>query len=112
MPSYRMHLPIGDLQPGATPADVMEQAALALGSLHLVERKDVEAPLVGGRRVGRIVLRFLVDPLAGGREDDAARQALHMVIDHLERGTAFVSPASAILLTRGAGGRFRPIPWR
>lgn len=107
-----MHLPIGDLQEGATPVDVMEQASLALGSLHQVETKDVEAPVVAGRRVGRIVLRFLVDPLDGASEDDAARQALHMVIDHLERGTAFVSPSSAVLLTRGRGGRFRPIPWR
>ncbi|MGO1389129.1 hypothetical protein CIK81_07495 [Brachybacterium sp. JB7] len=111
MPSYRMHLPIGDLHPGATPADVMEQAALALGSLHMIEKRDVEAPLVDGRRVGRVVLRYVVDPLEGRREDDTARHAVHMVIDHLERTTATISPPRAVLLTRG-GGRFRPISWR
>lgn len=111
MPSYRMHLPIGDLHPGSTPADVMEQAELALGSLHVVEKRDVEAPLVEGRRVGRVVLRFSVEPATARMEDEAARHALHMVIDHLERGTADISPARAVQLTRG-GGRSRPISWR
>lgn len=71
MPSYRLHLPIGALRAGSSPADVLKQAALALGSLHAVERKDVEAPLVAGRRVGRVVLRFGVDPSSRAEEDEA-----------------------------------------
>lgn len=105
-----MHLPIGQLRPGASPADVMDQAVLVLGTLHVVEKKDVEAPLVGGRRVGRIALRFAVEPGARGDEDCAARNALRIVIDHLEGTTATVGPESAVVLTRGVGGRFRPIP--
>lgn len=111
MPSYRLHVPIGQLHPGSSPADVLEQAALVLSALHAVEKKEVEAPLVGGRRVGRIALRFAVEAGARGEEDAAARNALRIVIDHLEGTTAAVGPASAVVLTRGAGGRFRPIPW-
>lgn len=110
MPSYRMHVPIGTLNPGCTPADVMEQAVLALGTLHVVEQKEVEAPLVGGRRVGRVALRFAVDATVRDAEDAAARHALAVVIEHLEDTTARVAPDSAVVLTRAAGGRFRPIP--
>ena len=110
MPSYRLHLPIGALREGASPPAVMEQAALALGSLHAVERKDVEAPLVGGRRVGRVVLRFGVDPSSRAVEDESARRALAAVIEHLEETVCAVSPATAVVLSRGAGGRFLPIP--
>lgn len=105
-----MHVPIGDLHPGSSPADVMEQAVLALGTLHVVEKKDVEAPLVGGRRVGRVALRFAVDASTRANEDAAARHALRVVIDHLEGTAATIGPAGAVVLTRGAGGRFRPIP--
>ncbi|MFC7376825.1 MULTISPECIES: hypothetical protein [unclassified Brachybacterium] len=109
MPSYRMHLPIGELLPGASPGDVTEQAKLALGTLHAVEKTDVEAPLVGGRRVGRVVLRFAVDASSRPEEDAAARHALTVVIDHLERSVGRIAPQSAIVLTRGGAGRFRPI---
>jgi hypothetical protein len=110
MPSYRLHLPIGDLREGAFPADVLEQGALALGSLHTIERKDVEAPLVGGRRIGRIVLRFGVEASSRTEEDATARRALASVVEHLEETVCTVAPASAVVLTRGEGGRFRPIP--
>lgn len=110
MPSYRMHLPIGDMRPGITPTDVMEQAELALGTLHVVEKRDVEAPLIGGRRIGQVVLRFAVEASARADEDAAARQALRVVVDHLEGTTAVIAPPFAVQLTRGAGGRFRPIP--
>lgn len=110
MPSYRLHVPIGQLRPGVLPADVLDQAALALGTLHAVEKKEVEAPLVGGRRVGRVALRFAVEPSRPAQEDAAARHALRVVIDHLEASAATVGPAGAVVLTRGAGGRFRPIP--
>lgn len=105
-----MHVPIGALRPGASPADVMDQAELALGTLHVVEKKDVEAPVVEGRRVGRIALRFAVEASTRGAQDAAARHALCVVIDHLEATTAAVSPTSAVVLTRGTGGRFRRIP--
>lgn len=105
-----MHLPIGELRPGRSPADVREQAVLALGTLHVVEQQEVEAPLVGGRRVGRVVLRFAVEATTRAAEDDAARHALAVVIEHLEDTTASVGPDSAVVLTRGEGGRFRPIP--
>src|SRR5690625_1344755 len=110
MPSYRMHIPIGTLRSGASPADVMNEAELALGTLHVVEKKDVEAPVVDGRRVGRVTLRFAVEASARGAEDAAARQALAVVIDHLEGTTSTVDPSSAVVLTRGTGGRFRRIP--
>lgn len=110
MPSYRLHVPIGALRPGCTPADVMEQAALALGTLHVIEQQEVEAPLVAGRRVGRIALRFAVEASTRADEDAAARHALAVVIEHLEDTAARVGPAGAVVLTRGAGGRFRPIP--
>lgn len=109
MPSYRMHLPIGTLRPGTSPADVMDQAVLALGTLHVVEQKEVEAPLVGGRRVGRLALRFAVDATTRAAEDDAARHALAVVIEHLEDTVAEISPDSAVVLTIGQGGRFRPL---
>lgn len=112
MPSYRLHLPIGALHPGATPGEVMEQAVLALGSLHTVEKQNVEAPLLAGRRVGRLVLRFAVDAPARAAADDAARHALAVVAEHLQDSVAQIEPPDAVLLTRGAGGRFRPIaPW-
>lgn len=110
MPSYRLHLPIGALRAGSSPADVLEQAALALGSLHPVERKDVEAPLVAGRRIGRVVLRFGVEPSSTADEDAAARVALAAVVAHLEERVGTIAPASAVVLTRGHAGRFRPIP--
>lgn len=105
-----MHIPIGTLRSGASPADVMNEAELALGTLHVVEKKDVEAPVVDGRRVGRVTLRFAVEASARGAEDAAARQALAVVIDHLEGTTSTVDPSSAVVLTRGTGGRFRRIP--
>lgn len=110
MPSFRMHVPIGALHPGCSPADVMEQAVLALGTLHVVEQQEVEAPLVNGRRVGRVALRFAVEAATRGAEDAAARHALAVVIEHLEDTAASVGPAGAVVLTRGTGGRFRPIP--
>ena len=110
MPSFRMHVPIGTLHPGCSPADVMEQAVLALGTLHVVEQKEVEAPLVSGRRVGRVALRFAVDATVRSTEDAAARHALAVVIEHLEDTAARVAPGSAVVLTRGIGVRFRPIP--
>lgn len=109
MPSYRMHLPIGALRRGCSPVDVMEQAVLALGTLHVVEQQDVEAPTVGGRRVGRVALRFAVDATTHDAEDAAARHALAVVIEHLEDTASSVGPGEAVVLTRGAGGRFRPI---
>lgn len=110
MPSYRMHVPIGPLHPGCSPADVMEQAVLALGTLHVVEQQEVEAPLVGGRRIGRLALRFAVDATVREAEDAAARHALAVVVEHLEDTAARVAPEAAVVLTRGAGGRFRAIP--
>ncbi len=104
-----MHLPIGELFPGTSPGDVMEQAALALGTLHAVEKKDVEAPLIGDRRVGRAVLRFAVDASSRADEDAAARHAIAVVIDHLTGSVGQIAPASAVVLTRSAGGRLRAI---
>lgn len=105
-----MHLPIGELRAGISPGDVMEQASLALGTLHVVEKQDVEAPLIGERRVGRAVLRFAVEASSRADEDAAARHALAVVVDHLAGDVGSIAPASAVLLTRGTGGRFRPIP--
>lgn len=110
MPSFRLHVPIGALRPGASPATVLEQAALALGSRHVVETKDVEAPLVGGHRIGRVVLRFEVPATRRAEEDERAREALAAVVAHLEDEVCEVAPRSAVVLARGAGGRFRPIP--
>ncbi len=110
MPSYRLHVPIGTLHPGSSPADVMEQATAALATLHVIEQQEVEAPLVAGRRVGRVALRFAVEASTRADEDAAARHALAVVIEHLEDTAAQVGPPSAVVLTRGAGGRFRPIP--
>src|SRR5699024_2585819 len=112
MPSYRMHVPIGMLHRGASPADVMDQAELALGTLHAVEKKDVEAPVVDGRRVGRVALRFAGAPSAGGGEGAAARRALGAVAHHLEGTAATVGPSGAVVLTRGGGGRRRRMPRR
>lgn len=110
MPSYRLHVPIGALRPGSSPAEVMEQAVLALGTLHVLEQQEVEAPVLEGRRVGRLALRFAVDASTRAAEDAAARHALAVVIEHLEDTAAQVAPLRAVQLTRGAGGRFRPIP--
>lgn len=105
-----MHLPIGHLRQGVTPADVLREAADALSALHVVESKDVEAPLVAGRRIGRVVLRFGVEPSSTADEDAAARAALAAVVAHLEERVGTIAPASAVVLTRGHAGRFRPIP--
>ncbi|MDN5822070.1 MAG: hypothetical protein L0H74_00045 [Brachybacterium sp.] len=110
MPSYRLHVPISTLRPGCSPVDVMEQAVLALGTLHVVEQREVEAPLVAGRRVGRVALRFAVDATTRAAEDAAARHGLAVVIEHLEDTVASIGPDSAVVLTRGEGGRFRPLP--
>jgi hypothetical protein len=65
---------------------------------------------VGGRRIGRIVLRFGVEASSRTEEDATARRALASVVEHLEETVCTVAPASAVVLTRGEGGRFRPIP--
>ncbi|ASK66824.1 hypothetical protein CFK39_14535 [Brachybacterium avium] len=110
MPSYRLHVPIGALHAGCSPSDVLEQAVLALGTLHVVEQHEVEAPLVAGRRVGRVALRFAVDATTRAAEDAAARHGLAVVIEFLEDTVASIGPDSAVVLPRGEGGRFRPIP--
>src|SRR5690606_32796973 len=110
MPSFRLHVPIGALRPGASPTAVLEQAVLALGSLHVVETKDVGAPLVGGRRIGRVVLRFEVPATCRAKEDAEARRALAAVLEHLEDTVCEVGPLSAVLLPRVVGGRARPLP--
>ena len=107
-----MHLPVGALHPGVGPDQVKEQAVLALGSLHHVERTGVEAPMVGSRRVGRMVLRFQVEDASRAVEDEQARAALAAVIEHVEASCASVGPDEALLLTRGTSGRYRPIPLR
>ncbi|MBP2382516.1 hypothetical protein [Brachybacterium sacelli] len=110
MPSYRMHLPVGALRPGTSPVQVEEQAVLALGSRHHVERTDLEAPVLGARRVGRLVLRFQVEETSRSAEDEQARAALAAVIEHVESSWASIAPDESLLLTCGTGGRFRPIP--
>lgn len=104
-----MHLPVGTLAPGIGPARVMQEAVLVLGSRHEIEKTDVEAPVIEGRRVGRIVLRFAVDPATRPLEDAAAQEAIAAVIDHLGR-FARLEPTSALLLTRTAGRRTVPLP--
>ena len=110
MPSYRLHLPIGALREGARPEDVLEQAVLALGSLPPTRSRSGAAPLSGGWRSGRIGLRCGGAPGGRAAEDDAARHALAAVVEHLEETVCEVAPAGAIVLSRGSGGRFRPIP--
>lgn len=100
-----MHLPIGALRPGIAPPDVLDEAASALGSLHTIEKKDIEVK----SGVPRIVLRFDVPAASRMDEDRRARQAVGVVIDHLTDSVCAVEPARAVLLTRRAGGRFLPV---
>ena len=87
---------------------------LAHGGTHDVGVGGVELDaahgLVAGRRDGRVVLRFGVDPSSRAEEDESARRALAAVARHLEETVCEVAPASAVVLSCGAGGRFRPIP--
>ncbi len=74
MPSYRVSLAVGLLQPGVDPADVLPAAADAARELTTVESYDVG--VVRGR--ARITVRFLAD------DDAAAHRVADAVQDRVE----------------------------
>ncbi|MGQ4536397.1 hypothetical protein ACUH89_06095 [Dermabacteraceae bacterium P13264] len=103
MPSYRMHIPIGQVH--VPPASVLVQAAACVPAGYTVEKKDIE--LVRG--TPRLVLRFFVPPTSRQNEDFAAREALSTTIAKIS-AFAEVRPLNEVLLTRREKGRFRPLP--
>ncbi|MBV7412750.1 hypothetical protein KRX56_08450 [Dermabacteraceae bacterium TAE3-ERU27] len=102
MPSYRMHIPIGQIR--ISPADVLAQAAECVPDRHTVEKKDIE--LVRG--TPRLVIRFFVPPTSRQDEDLAARETLREAIMKISV-FAEVTPLNEVLLTRREKGRFLPL---
>ncbi|MFD6137488.1 hypothetical protein [Isoptericola sp. NPDC056618] len=94
MPSYRVSLAVGLLQPGVDPADVLPAAADAARELVTVEAYDVG--VVRGR--ARITVRFTAD-------DDAAA---HRVADAVHDRVDALADTFGGTLTRRWGGRWQP----
>ncbi|WP_344248797.1 hypothetical protein [Isoptericola hypogeus] len=78
MPSYRVSLAVGLLQPGVDPADVLPAAADAARELTTVEAYDVG--VVRGR--ARITVRFdAPDDAAAHRVADAVQERVDALAD-------------------------------
>lgn len=101
MPSYRVHLPVGQVLPGHDPSEVLETLEAAISSHFVVENKDVEVV----RGVGRCVVRFLVP--ATSREDED-RRARHAAADGAQ-AVREVATCGQPVVTRRFGNRFLPI---
>ena len=94
MPSSRVSLAVGLLQPGVDPADVLPAAADAARELATVEAYDVG--VVRGR--ARITVRFTA-------EDDAVA---HRVADAVQDRVDALADTFGGTLTRRWGGRWQP----
>ncbi len=94
MPSYRVSLAVGLLQPGVDPADVLPAAADAARALATVEAYDVG--VVRGR--ARLTVRFTAD-------DDTAA---HRVADAVQDGVDPLADTFGGTLTRRWGNRWQP----
>ncbi|MFE5308673.1 hypothetical protein [Isoptericola sp. NPDC056573] len=94
MPSYRVSLAVGLLQPGVDPADVLPAAADAARGLVTVEAYDVG--VVRGR--ARVTVRFTA-------EDDAAA---HRVADAVHDRVDTLADTFGGTLTRRWGNRWQP----
>ncbi|MFC8600140.1 MULTISPECIES: hypothetical protein [unclassified Isoptericola] len=94
MPSYRVTLGVGLLQPGVDPADVLPAAAAAARELVTVEAFDVG--VVRGR--ARVTVRFTAD-------DDAVA---HRVADAVHDRVDALADTFGAVLTRRWGGRWQP----
>ncbi|WP_425955762.1 hypothetical protein [Xylanimonas sp. McL0601] len=94
MPSYRVSLAVGALQPGSDPAAVLPAAADAARALATVEAWDVG--VVRGQ--ARITVRFTADA-----DDDAHRvaDAVHDAVDRL-------ADTWGLQVTRRWGNRWHP----
>jgi hypothetical protein len=101
MPSYRAVLQITGLRPGNAPERVMEAAAEALGSRHLVEATQLNVV----RGVPEITLRFLVE--AGNDDDElaAARESAFAMHDAVED----VATTGRLRLLRQRRGKWVPV---
>lgn len=101
MPSFRARLQIGDLLPGHTPPEVMEQAELAVAATHTVEAKDIEVVA----RVPRIVLRFTVpESTWQGEARDAIGAARRM-----REAVQEVATTGRLEILRRSRGRWEPV---
>ena len=92
VPSYRVSLVVGNLQPGVDPAVVLPSAAESARGLATVEASDVA--VVRGR--ARITVRFVAD------EDAAA----HRVADTVRDRVTTLAATSDHRLTRRWGNRW------
>ena len=95
MPSFRIMLAIGALQPGTDPATVLPTAAAAARASTTVEAYDVD--VVRGQ--ARITVRFTAAD--DDEADEVARRTHHAVADSAE------VPTSA--LSRRWGARWYPV---
>jgi len=94
VPSYRVSLAVGLLQPGVDPADVLPAAAAAARELVTVEAFD--GGVVRGR--ARITVRFLA-----GDDDEA-----HRVADAVQDRVEVLADTFGGQLTRRWGNRWHP----
>ena len=94
MPSYRVTLAVGLLQPGAGRAAVLRAAAAAARALATGEAYEVG----GVRGEARVTVRFLADTDASA----------HGVADAVEAGVRAHAATSGGRLTRRWGARWRP----
>jgi len=92
MPSYRVSLAVGMLQPGVDPAVVLPAAAAAARELTTVEASDVG--VTAGR--ARITVRFMAD------DDGEAHRVADAVRDRVEA----LAATSDHRLTRRWGNRW------
>lgn len=101
MPSYRVHLPVGQVLAGHDPGEVLDVLESVVASSFVVEKKDVEVV----RGVGRAVVRFVV-PASSREEED--RSARHVAAQGAE-AVREVATCGQPLVTRRFGNRFLPI---
>ncbi|PZR53362.1 hypothetical protein DNL40_07525 [Xylanimonas oleitrophica] len=94
MPSYRVTLAVGTLQPGADPAAVLPAAADAARELATVEAWDVG--VVRGQ--ARITVRFMADT-----DGDA-----HQVAEHVQDAVDRLADTWGTRVTRRWGNRWHP----
>jgi hypothetical protein len=95
VPSYRVSLAVGTLQPGTDPAAVLPTAADAARAHATVEAWDLG--VVRGQ--ARITVRFTVD------DDGAAREVADGVLDAVDR----LADTWGARLTRRWGNRWEPL---
>lgn len=101
MPSYRIHIGVGDMIPPHRPPEVMSTAVNTLREFFTVEAWDIEL----WRGQPRILIRFNVEDENRDLEDAHAHGAMRLV-EHALSGVCRTTGAE---LKKNFGGQFLPL---